>query len=137
MYAHVVLCVDDRPELLKLRRATLECCGYSVEIATNAASAIKTLENASVAAVLVDYKSEGMDAQAIAYHIKQRYPNEPIILLSAYSEMSEAILWLVDEYVMRSEPAERLAHVIERVTRSSSKKEPNSAKGPKYPSAAA
>jgi hypothetical protein len=75
--------------------------------------------------------------QAVAYHIKQRYPNEPIILLSAYSEMPEAVLWLVDEYVMRSEPAERLAHVIERVARSSSKKEPNSAKGPKYPSAAA
>ena len=51
MSTPVLLCIDDRPELLKLRKAALECCGYSVEIATNAASAIKTLENASVAAV--------------------------------------------------------------------------------------
>jgi CheY-like chemotaxis protein len=124
----VLLCIDDRPELLKLRKATLECCGYSVEVATNAANGIKTLENALVAAVLVDYKSEGMDAQAVAYHIKQRYPEQPIILLSAYSDMPETILWLVDEYVMRSEPVERLMQVIERVSRSSTKKQPGSTK---------
>lgn len=113
-----LLCVDDRRELLKVRKAVLESCGYSVEIATTVANALKILENNPVAAVLVDYKSEGLDAQAVAYHIKQRYANQPIILLSAYSEMPETILWLVDEYVMRSEPIERLAQVIERVNRS-------------------
>ncbi len=71
--------------------------------------------------MLVDYKSEGMHAEAVAYLIKQRFPNEPIILLSAYSEMPERILWLVDEYVMRREPLERLARVIERVRRGSDK----------------
>ena len=44
-----------------------------------------------------------MDAEAVACHIKHRFPNLPIILLSAYREMPERILWLVDEYVMKSE----------------------------------
>jgi len=56
-----------------------------------------------------------MDAEAVACHIKQRFPKLPIILLSAYAEMPERILWLVDEYVMKSELPERLVPIIERV----------------------
>ena len=73
------------------------------------------LEETSVAAVLLEYKLEGMDAEAVACHIKQRFPNLPIILLSAYSEMPERILWLVDEYVMKSEMPERLVPIMKRV----------------------
>jgi len=58
-----------------------------------------------------------MDAEAVACHIKQRFPNLPIILLSAYCEMPERILWLVDEYVMKSELPERLEPIIERAYR--------------------
>jgi CheY-like chemotaxis protein len=82
------------------------------------------LEQMAVAAVLLEYKSEGMDAEAVAHHIKQRFPDQPIILLSAYAEMPEALLWLVDEYVMRSEPVERLVEVIERMPRRSDKAVP-------------
>ena len=39
----------------------------------------------------------------------------PIVLLSAYSEMPASLLWLVDEYVMKSEPIERLPEVIGKV----------------------
>jgi hypothetical protein len=59
-----------------------------------------------------------MDAEAVAWHIKRRFPSQPIVLLSAYSELPERVLWLVDEYVMRSEPLDGLLHVIERVTSS-------------------
>ncbi|HZW92853.1 MAG TPA: hypothetical protein VFF64_07865 [Candidatus Eremiobacteraceae bacterium] len=67
-----------------------------------------------MAAVLLEYKHEGMDVEAVACHIKQRFPDLPIILLSAYCEMPERILWLVDEYVMKSELPERLVPIIER-----------------------
>jgi CheY-like chemotaxis protein len=67
-------------------------------------------------AVLLEYKLDGIDAEAVACHIKQRYPNLPIILLSAYSEMPEGIFWLVDEYLMKSELPERMVPIIERVT---------------------
>jgi CheY-like chemotaxis protein len=70
-----------------------------------------------VAAVLLEYKQEGMDAEAAACHIKQRFPNLPIILLSTYSEMHERILWSVDECVMKSEPPEWLVPILERAQR--------------------
>ncbi len=113
----VLLCIDDRPQLLQLRKTSIEPLGYSVFNATDASTAITILEQLAVAAVLVEYKREGIDAEAVAYQIKQRFPNQPVILLSAHSGVPERVLWLVDEYVMKGEPVERLAEAVERVTR--------------------
>jgi CheY-like chemotaxis protein len=98
----VVLYIDDLPQVLQPRKATLESHGYCVRVASSGHAAIKL---------------GGMDAEALACHIKQRFPNLPIILLSAYAEMPERILWLVDEYVMKSEPPERMVPIVERVHR--------------------
>lgn len=112
-----VLCIDDHPELLKVRKAILEYRAFHVETVTSGFAAIKMLEEKSVDAVLLEYKQQGIDAEAAAYQIHQRFPNVPIILLSAYFEMPERILWLVDAYVMKSDLPEGLVRVIERVTR--------------------
>jgi CheY-like chemotaxis protein len=85
-------------------------------MASSSYAAMKVLEETLVAAVLLEFKQEAMDAEAVAFHIKQRFPNLPIILLSAYSEMPERILWLVDEYVMKSEFPERVVLLMDRVT---------------------
>ena len=126
-----LLLVDDRTPLLQFRKTVLESLGYSVITATTPSIALAKLESCSVDAVLLEYKSEGLDAEATAFHIKQRFPRLPIVLLSAYSRMPERILWLVDEYVMKSEPLEGLAHVFERVIRSpKSRAAGNSTSGP-------
>jgi DNA-binding NtrC family response regulator len=114
MGSPTVLCVDDRSQVLELRKATLESHGYHVKIASSGYTTMKILGERSAIAVLLEYKQEGLDAEALACLIKQRFPNLPIILLSAYSEMPERILWLVDEYVMKSELPERLVPIIER-----------------------
>ncbi len=54
------------------------------------------LEQTQVAAVRVEYKSEGMDAEAVAFHITGQSPKQPVILLSAYSDLPERVLWSVD-----------------------------------------
>jgi two-component SAPR family response regulator len=77
--------------------------------------AIKMLEEASVAAVLTGVQTGRHGRGGRTCHIKKRFPSLPIILLSAYCEMPERILWLVDDYVMKSELPERLLTIIERV----------------------
>jgi len=123
MASATVLCIDDNPQLLELRKTTLESYGYCLEIASSGDAALNMLKKASVAAVLLEYKLEGMDAEAVACHLKQRFPDLPIILLSAYSEMPERILWLVDEYAMKSELSDGLARIIQRTTHSTKKEE--------------
>ncbi len=56
-----------------------------------------------------------MDAEAVAFHIKQRFPTMLVILLSAFADLPERVLWLVDDYVMKSEPLEGVAEVVKRV----------------------
>src|SRR6476646_11504454 len=102
MESPALLCIDDRPQVLGLRKATLEPQGFCVKMATCGYTAIKILEENKIAAVLLEYKQEGMDAEAVAYQIKHRFPTLPVILVSAYAEMPQRIQWLVDEYVLKS-----------------------------------
>lgn len=111
-----LLCVDDRTQLLQVRKTNLERCGFTVDTATSASAALASLAKTEVASVLLDYKREGLDPEAVAFHIRQRFPDQPILLLSAYSDMPERIFWLVDEYILRSESIERLIEIIERIT---------------------
>jgi hypothetical protein len=74
------------------------------------------LQATSVDAVVLEYKQQGIDAEAIACQIDRRFHNIPIVLISQYFEMPERILWLVDAYVMNELP-ERLVRFIERVMR--------------------
>lgn len=111
MDSPTLLCID-LPQVLELRKKTLESHGYSVKLASSRHTAMKMLGESLVTAVLLEYKHE--DSEAIACHIKQRFPKVPIILLSAYFEMPERVLWVVDEYVMKSELEERLVPIIER-----------------------
>jgi CheY-like chemotaxis protein len=114
MCSPTLLYIDDLPQMLELRKTTLESLGYNVTTASSSHTAITTLEETRVSAVLLEYKQEGIDAEAVAVHIKQRFPNLPIILLSAYSEVPGRVLWLVDEYIMKSELPDRLAPIIEK-----------------------
>jgi CheY-like chemotaxis protein len=134
MVSQILLVVDDRSQMAQIRKAALERLGYAVRTACNSYAALKVLQEEIVSAVLMDYKGEGMDAEAVAFHIRQGFPQQPIVLLSAYSGMPERILWLVDEYVMRSTPPEALGQVIERVAQ---KYRPASPTAPKARPAAA
>lgn len=115
MYSPAVLVIDDHPGVLQHRKQSLEGCGYSVTTADSVLSALKLLERAPFVAVLVEYRFEGIDSEAVAYHIKTRFPNQPIILLSAYADIPERVLWLVDEYVMRSDPVDTLVTKIQQL----------------------
>jgi DNA-binding response OmpR family regulator len=113
-----VLCIDDRPLLLELRKATLAAHGICITTAVNGYSVMKLLEQTPVDAIVLEYKQEGMDSETVAYQIKQRFPKLPIIMLSAYTDIPERVLWLADEYVMKSELPGGLLRAVQRVKRS-------------------
>jgi CheY-like chemotaxis protein len=58
MDSPTVLCINDRPQVLELHKATLESHDYCVKIASSGYAAMKTLEETSVAAVLLEYKAK-------------------------------------------------------------------------------
>jgi response regulator RpfG family c-di-GMP phosphodiesterase len=68
-----VLCIDDRPPLLELRKASLASHGICIKTAVNGYAAMKMLEQMAVDAICLEYKVEGMDLAAVAYQIKHRF----------------------------------------------------------------
>jgi hypothetical protein len=49
-----------------------ESHGYCIKIASSGYTAMKMLEESAVAAVLLEYKHEGVDVEAVACHFKLR-----------------------------------------------------------------
>lgn len=66
----ILLCIDDLPQRLPLRKESLKSCGYLVKTTTSQYVAMK--ESPSVA-LLLEYKAEGMDARPVASHIKLHF----------------------------------------------------------------
>jgi hypothetical protein len=62
--------------MLKLGKITLESQGYCVKLASSDYTAIKTLEETSVGAVLLEYKQEGIDVgnHSMPYQAKVSQP---------------------------------------------------------------
>jgi DNA-binding NtrC family response regulator len=114
MDSPTLLCIDDRPPMLELRKATLESQGYSVKLKSGGYTAIKTLEETSVATVLLDVQTRRHRRGSRSVISSDRFRAYRSFLLSAYSEVPERLLWLVDDYVMKSEMPERLIPIIDR-----------------------
>ena len=64
MSSPIVFCIDDRPQLLNLRKAALESQGYCVKTASSGYSALQMLQEMSADVVLLEFKMEGLDPEA-------------------------------------------------------------------------
>lgn len=94
-----VLCIDDEPSILTLRKMLLEAAGYSVLTASGGKEAMAIFNQRSVDAVVVDYSMPEMDGGAISALMKQRKPRMPVIMLSAYSGARDDVHKVVDAFI--------------------------------------
>jgi two-component system cell cycle sensor histidine kinase/response regulator CckA len=82
----IVLVVDDEQGLRDLVCRTLQAEGYSTLEAAHGAEALEVMETASEAVDLVvtDVVMPGMDGRELGRRISQRWPDLPILYISAY-----------------------------------------------------
>jgi two-component system response regulator FlrC len=71
--------------------AALRRKGFSVETAFNRIEASRKLETIDVAAVLTDLRMPGMDGFELLQHIRESKPTLPVIVLSAYGTVPDAV----------------------------------------------
>ena len=100
----VLLCIDDRPQLLQLRKDSFEPLGYFVITVTSALPAIAVLENTAVDAVVLDYEMPEMCGDVVASRMKQLKPDIPIMLLTGHDSLSDEMLDQVDIFFSKKEP---------------------------------
>lgn len=86
-----VLIVEDDDDLREALIDTLELDGYSVVVAEDGSSALNVLENQQVGLVVSDVQMQPMDGEALLLEIKKRYPCLPVILMTAYGLIEQAV----------------------------------------------
>ena len=110
----VLLCVDDEPNSLILRKLVLQRAGYAVLTASSALEAMDLLASQKVDLVLSDQLMPGQTGTDLARMIKSKWPTLPVILLSGVNEIpSDAEI--ADLFVSKVEGPINLCQKIDEV----------------------
>ena len=88
---HNVLVVDDEPKLCDLLTQALSQNGIQVFSAGNGLHALKVLGEEDIDLVISDWRMPGMDGPQLLAEVKQRYPQLPVIVMTAYSTVKNAV----------------------------------------------
>ncbi len=86
-----ILVVDDDENILQLLEARLSASGYQVTTACNGTQALETMEHLPFDLVLTDVKMPGLDGQELLMEIKRTWPGVPVMLLTAYGNIPDAV----------------------------------------------
>jgi len=111
-----LLCVDDDPDTLKLRRLLLESSGYSVTTSSSGQDALRILSDGiNVDLVLLDYLMPGMNGDELAATLRQQYPKLPLIAVSAVGQLPQSLLNAVNAHFQKGQDPELLLSTISSV----------------------
>ena len=86
-----ILIVDDKANIRMVLKGILENTGYSISEADNGESALEEIEKDLPDAVLTDLKMDEMDGIELTRKVKHKYPDLPVILMTAYGSISSAV----------------------------------------------
>lgn len=98
-----ILLVDDEESIHLLYRDELEEAGYEVHSALSGDEALNTLEIISPDLVILDINMPGINGIDTLRAMKEKHPNMPVILSSAYQEFKQDLAsWASDDYIVKS-----------------------------------
>ena len=86
-----VLIVDDDPNVLEVLDARLSSCGLNVYKSDGGRKALQIIKTRSIDLVVSDVKMPEMDGMALLSEIAQIQPGLPVILLTAYANIADAV----------------------------------------------
>ncbi len=89
-HAHILV-VDDDAETLALLHEILEKEGYTVETAGDAKTALEYIARRPPDLLMTDIHMSEMDGMALLSETRARYPEVPVILMTAYGSLKTAV----------------------------------------------
>jgi CheY-like chemotaxis protein len=78
-----ILVVDDEPAVCETIKMVLEHDGHKVQTANSGREALVLLEQGRFDLVTTDFSMSGMKGDMLAAAIKERLPNQPVLMISA------------------------------------------------------
>jgi len=108
----MILCVDDDPSILRIRKFILEAQGYRVAVAENGEIGLRLFDELKPDLVVLDYAMPRMNGDVAALQMRRRKSSVPLVLLTAYLDLPDDAVSLFDVFVTKGEnPEVLLAHI--------------------------
>jgi CheY-like chemotaxis protein len=110
-----ILVADDEMAIRLLYSEELKEEGYEVYTAANGREALEIIESVPLDLVILDIKMPEMDGIEALRQIKERKPDLPVLLSTAYGEYKQDFAtWASDDYLVKSSDLEDLKNAVRR-----------------------
>jgi CheY-like chemotaxis protein len=113
--AEAILCIDDEPKGLLVRKMLLESHGYEVITAATGREGLALFASHAVRAVVLDYAMPEMNGDEVAAALKRLDPAVKIVLYSAYVDLPEEALRWVDAYAIKGDHPKTLIAAVQQL----------------------
>lgn len=110
-----ILIVDDEKNILKLYQAELEDEGYTIVTANSGREALEIFEKEDPDLVTLDVLMPDIDGIQVLRQIKEKRPDLPVIMLTAYDYRDDFSVWVSDAYIVKSSDLTNLKATIKQV----------------------
>src|SRR5580692_11993371 len=116
-----VLVIEDDPRIQKALHRQFSAEGYSVHVVGDGTEGLAVCRTLKPIAVILDLMLPGISGRDVCKGIKTQFPEMPVIILSAVSEVADKVLLLelgADDYVTKPfSPRELMARVQAAIRR--------------------
>jgi two-component system response regulator FlrC len=111
----MILVVEDDIDLRDALSDTLQMAGYSVCVAQDGRMALDMIESKEPVLVVTDIQMPRMDGHALLKHIRKRWPDLPVMIMTAYGSIEKAVQAMRDgavDYMTKPFEAEVLVNMV-------------------------
>lgn len=110
-----ILIVDDDQHIRRLYKEELEEEGYEVLIAENGLQALELFDKENPDLVTLDILMPDVDGIKLLRQMKEKKPQIPIIMSTAYDYRDDFAVWASEAYIVKSAELTDLKEAIKKL----------------------
>lgn len=115
-----ILVVDDEARLADVLTQALIDLGYRAQPAGTVAEALEILARETIDLVMTDLRLPGADGRSLLHEIRQRWPDTPVIMITAFASVRDAVELVKEgafDYIAKPFEIEDVAATVARALR--------------------
>jgi CheY-like chemotaxis protein len=110
-----LLCIDDDPQCLTVRRILFEAFGFQVVTSINPRQGLRLHQTKRFDAAIIDYQMPGMNGAQLSLEMKRLRPDVPVMILSGLPQLPVGTRAQFDSFVCKGGPSFKLVKEVQKL----------------------